>query len=173
MPVNRIPSSPVARRAFSMVEATASVVLVAVLLVGALSAAGTSARFRLATAQRDFAAALAAQLADEIAAKAYGSTTDGKIPEITSGASRASFTTIDSYNGLRESPPVGPTGVSVPGATGWVRRTTVERVVRADPSTATTSETGVKRIQIDVSFGKESRYTMTFLRTAAWEVVRN
>ncbi|MBL8964108.1 MAG: hypothetical protein KF787_02360 [Phycisphaeraceae bacterium] len=162
-----------ARRAFSMIEATVCVVLVGILLAGSLAAAGNSARDRLRTSESALAAALALDLAEEIAGKGYGSTSGGTIPTTTHTGPRATLATIDQYNGLAESPPKDPSGMTIPRTTGWTRSTAVTRVVADDPGVPTTLESGVKRVTITISRGSSTRWTCQFVRSWAWDNARN
>lgn len=160
-------------RGFSMVEATACVVLVGILLVGSLAAAGNSARDRLRTSESTLAASLALDLAEEIALKAYGSTSGGSIPTTGHTGPRASLTTIDQYHGLAESPPKDPSGATIRGTAGWTRSTSVARVSAADTSVATSEETGFKRVTITISRGAQTLGSHQFVRGSAWDTSRN
>lgn len=163
----------VACRAFSMIEATVCVVLVGILLAGSLAAAGNSARDRLRTSESSLATTLALDLAEEIAGKGYGSTTGGTIPTTTHTGPRAILTTIDQYNGLTESPPKDPSGMTIPRTTGWTRNAAVTRVTAADPGVSTTQETGVKRVTITISRGSSTLWSCQFVRSWAWDDSRN
>lgn len=160
-------------RAFTLVETVISIVLVSVLLVAALTAAGASARFRQSTSSRDFASLLASDLTEEMAGKLYGSTTGGSILTTTLAGNRSTTTNIDQYNGLTESPPVTWAGTAVSGATGWTRSTVVERVLVKSPDTITTDETGIKRVTITVSRGTTVFARVRFIRSYAWDTSRN
>lgn len=160
-------------RGFTLIEAVMGMLLVSVLLAGALSAAGASARMRQAASDRDFGGTLAADLCEEIAQKGYGTTAGGTIATTNTAGSRASLTTIDQYNGLDEQPPVTSLGGGITGSTLWRRQTTVRRVTVADPSIETTSETGVKSITISVSRSGAAVFEMQMLRTSGWDVSRN
>ncbi len=160
-------------RGFTLVEAIASIVLVGVLLIAALSAAGASASMRQNASSRDFAAMLAADLAEEIDLKGYGGTTGGTITGAILAGTRATFTTIDDYNGLEERPPVTGAGVTIDGAANYSRQTAVQRVTLADPTAATTTETGVKRITITVYRSGTALQELQIIRTRAWDLSRN
>jgi prepilin-type N-terminal cleavage/methylation domain-containing protein len=167
------PSPARTLRAFTLVETIISIVLVSVLLVAALTAAGASARFRQSTTSRDFASLLASDLAEEMAGKLYGSTGGGTISTTALTGNRSATTNIDQYHGLTESPPVTWAGTAVSGATGWTRSAEVTRVLAKSPDTATTDETGVKRVTITVSKGSTVYAKVRFLRTYAWDTSRN
>ncbi len=159
---------PRGRTGFTLVEAVIAIVLVGVLLTGALTAAGASARMRWSAADRDLAAGLAIDLVEEIAQKGYGSTTAGPIAETMASGSRAALSTIDAYNGLLEEPPVRADGKPIPAAANLMRLTAVERVSASDPSSTGTAETGVKRVTVTVYRGSTALYAAQFLRTSAW-----
>lgn len=172
--MNRFSTHPSSSRpGFTLVEATIGALLVGIVLAGALSAVGASARMRLSSLQRDYGGMLADDLAQEIAQKSYGAATGGAIGTVSTSGSRAALTTVDQYNGLDEQPPVTSAGGKISGATGWRRITSVYRVVAASPSTATTAETGVKAVKITVYRGSTPTFEMSLLKTQTWDLSRN
>ncbi len=89
-----------ARRGFTLVEVIVCTVLVGVMMVASLSAAGTAARFRQSATDREFGDALATDLAEEIASKAYGTTTSGAIAGAIVSGARGALTTIDAFRSM-------------------------------------------------------------------------
>ena len=91
-----------AQRAFSMIEATISIVIVAGMLVAAVTTVGAAARARQTMTGRELGALLAQQLMSEILPLAYEEPEDTpafglESPESTD--SRAAYDDVDDYHG--------------------------------------------------------------------------
>lgn len=104
-------SSPIRRgrgaRAFSLVEAVISTVIVATMFAAAITAAGVAARDRRIQAEQRTGEALARMLMSEIMAQRYADPGGGTIlgrdaNKLTD--SRATWTDVDDYNTLYERP---------------------------------------------------------------------
>ena len=150
------------RTAFTLVEACIAMAIVGVMLVAAMTVAGSSARARFAQQEMSRGQSLARQLLAEIVQNSYeqpGATTTTLAPE--SGETRATFNDIDDFNGWIESPPADASGTLIPGYSGWTRSVLVEWVApttSSDAFDASATETGLKRITVTVTspFGKRS-----------------
>ena len=154
------------RRAFTLVEAVFATLLVGLLLVAALSAAGASARLQGHGSDRGTGELLAEGLINEILVQAYQdpgpSPTFGPEPgKTTTPPSRINFNDVDDYNGWTESPPqnkdgsvitmTNPDGSTSPAFPGWARSVAVAWVTPSDVTVTSTTETGVKRMTVTVT----------------------
>jgi len=154
------------QRAFTLVEAVFATLLVGLLLVAALSAAGASARLQAHGSDRGTGELLAQGLMNEILVQAYQNPgpnpTFGPEPgKTTTPPSRTNFNDVDDYNGWTESPPqnkngsvitiTNPDGTTSPAFPGWGRSVAVAWVSPSDLTAASTTETGVKRMTVTVS----------------------
>jgi type II secretory pathway pseudopilin PulG len=157
------------RGAFTLVEASVSVVLVGVLLVAAMTVAARSAQTRYAQKDMTRGLSLARQLLAEIVQDAYeqpGVTTTTLGPE--SGETRATFNDVDDFNGWVESPPADATGIPIPGFAGWSRAVKVEWVtplVSGNTFNPSAVETGLKRITVTVTAPSGQISTAVALRS--------
>lgn len=127
------PRSP-ARRAFSLVEASISMLIVALMLGAGMAAMGISARDRLARAQARQGEALAARLLTEILQRRFEFPAGSGIGRAagTPTSDRTAWLDVDDYADLDESPPRDRLGRTLAGTTGWRWRARVEYV---DPGT--------------------------------------
>lgn len=156
------------RRAFTLLEATLSIVIVAVMLCAAMSLISAYGRTRSSRQDLGRAMLLAQQLMSEIVQCSYadpttGSTTFG--PE--SGETRANYNDVDDYNGLNESPPATRSGTLIPGYAGWSRSVQVSYVDPATPTTVVSTDKGVKRIVVTVKSPTGKVQTLTALRSTS------
>lgn len=165
------------RRAFSMIEVTVAMLIVAGLLVAALETIGSTASGRRAIAQRAAAAALAQDLLEEIRTKRYAGTADvagslGPTAAESVAAARAAFDDIDDYDGWSETPPVGDTGTPLPGFTGWTRSVTVRFANPTTPGTDSVTDQRVKRIEVTVRPPGGIPFTLVALRSQDADLAR-
>lgn len=163
-----IQSSRRSRTAFTILEATLSILIVSVMLCAAMSLVSAYGRTRSSRQDLSRAMLLAQQLMSEIIQCSYsdpttGSTTFG--PE--SGETRANYDDVDDYNGLSESPPVTRSGTAIPGFTGWSRSVQVSYVDPATPTTVISTDKGVKRIVVTIKSPTGKVQTLTALRSTS------
>jgi MSHA pilin protein MshD len=156
------------RSAFTLLEATLSIVIVAVMLCAAMSLVSAYGRSRNSRQDLSRAMLLAQQLMSEIVQCSYsdpttGSTTFG--PD--SGETRANYDDVDDYNGLSESPPANRAGTAIPGFTGWSRSVQVSYVDPTTPTTVISTDKGVKRIVVTVKSPSGKVQTLTALRSTS------
>jgi type II secretory pathway pseudopilin PulG len=162
------------RPAVTLVEIVVSTMIVGVLMIATLSALGGATKSSQSAGNRAVAIGLADDLMAEILKAKYvdpgTSPTFG--PETgESGTTRAAFNDVDDYNGWSEQPPAAHDGTKMDGTampvdrSDWTRRVTVDRVKVSDPTQTSTSETGIKRIQVDVDYKGTNVVEQTALRT--------
>jgi MSHA pilin protein MshD len=163
-------SSRPARRGFTLVEATISLVVVSVMMVAAMSVAGQSARSRTVQQEQVRGEALARQLLSEIMQEPYqqsGATTTVLGPE--AGETRSTYNDVDDFNGWTESPPQFANGTAIPGFTGWKRAVKVEWVsvtgLLSSAFAVSSTETGMKRITVAVTAPSGKVTTLVGLRS--------
>jgi MSHA pilin protein MshD len=141
--------------------------IVGVLMVAELNALGSATSSGKSAGNRAIALGLADDLMAEILKAKYvdpgSSPTFG--PETgESGTSRAAFNDVDDYNGWSEQPPQAQDGTALTDRSDWRRRVTIDRVTVSDPTKTSTTETGVKRICVDVDFKGTNLVEQTALR---------
>jgi MSHA pilin protein MshD len=152
----------------TMVEVVVSTMIVGVLMIAELNALGSAMSSSESAGNRAVALGLSDDLMAEILKAKYvdpgTSPTFG--PETgESGSSRAAFNDVDDYNSWSEQPPQAKDGTAMTDRSDWRRRVTVERVTASDPTTTTTTESGVKRIRVDVDFKGTNVIEQTAIRT--------
>jgi type II secretory pathway pseudopilin PulG len=158
-------------RAFTLVEATLSVLIVAVMLVAALSTLGATGLLRRQTEQVAAGPLLAQELMNEILSKAYEEPVDSPQfgrEEGESGGHREAWDDVDDYDGWSASPPEWPDDTPQVAFAGWERSVSVAWVDPAAPDQVHSSPTGVKRITVTVRRDGRMLGSLTALRTAAW-----
>lgn len=108
-------------RAFTLVEAVVSTIVVGTMFAAAVAAVGAAARDRRVQAEMRTGPALAQMLMSEILSRRFqdpdGSTTIGR--DAGEDSSRTTWDDVDDYNGLDQSPPADRSGVDLPGGKGW------------------------------------------------------
>ncbi len=138
----------------TLIEAVISIVIVATMLVAAVSSLGSFARARRSQFDRCAGGALARGLMSEILQSRYlepgedvsFGREDGELEGI-----RAAWDDVDDYNGLVESPPEIKTGQAIAGAAGWTRKVAVEYVQPSNPNQTSTTDTGLVRITVSAT----------------------
>lgn len=158
-------------RGFTIAEGAIGVLLVAGLLVSALSTAGVQVRARAEAADRIRAEGLAHDLMAEVLQMPY-SDPDDLLELFGRGVlellgSRPTYDDVDDYHGHSESPPKTRSGSPIAGYTGWARSVTIERIDVNGEAAGT--ETGLKRVTISVSRRGITLATLVAVRTAAWD----
>ncbi|MCC6286161.1 MAG: hypothetical protein IT439_12820 [Phycisphaerales bacterium] len=159
------------RRGFTIAEGAIGVLLVAGLLVSAISTAGVQARARRHAADRIRAEGLAHDLMAEVLQMHYSDPGDA-VELFGRGVgealgSRPTYDDVDDYDGHSESPPAEAGGAAIAGYTGWGRRVDVARV--DENGNVSGTETGLKRVTVTVSKGGVPLATLVAVRSAAWE----
>jgi MSHA pilin protein MshD len=154
---------------FTLVEATFSLVIVAIMMSAALATLGTAARSRNNQQETLRGITLARRLMSEIVSKSYQQAnfvTATLGPEL--GETRATFNDVDDYAGYSDSPPVDSSGSAIAGYTGWTRSVEVKWV---DASTllpvTVQAETGVKRITVTATAPSGRSWSVSAIRTAS------
>lgn len=161
-------------RGFTLVEAAVAIVIVGVMFVAAITTVASAAQSRRVIAGWRRADGLARALLYEAEQCPYGTTGGSIVPVvvITVGTpTRASFTTIDDYNGYSESSATAQDGTALTGYAGWQRSVLVERVDPADPLGSSTRSTdkGMKRITVTVRAPTGETTSLTALRSR-WSI---
>ncbi|MBN2129398.1 MAG: type II secretion system protein [Sedimentisphaerales bacterium] len=154
--------------AFTIVEAVISTIIVAFMLVAALSTVGASRCVQQETSLADRGRQLAESLMAEILRQDYQDT--GKPisfgPEADeSTATRTDFDDVDDYNGWAASPPTAKDGTVLANASGWTRTVVVVWIEPRDPAAVKSSETYAKRITVTAKYNNVSQATLVAVRT--------
>jgi Tfp pilus assembly protein PilV len=156
------------RRAFSMIEVTISTVIVAGMLVAAVTTVGAASRARQTMTGRELGVLLAQQLMSEILPQAYEEPDDmpafGR-ESAESPDSRAAYDDIDDYDGWSASPPQDKTGNVLPNLDGWRRSVTVELTRPDDLTQKAASDQGLKRIIVTVACNEVDAATLVAVRS--------
>ncbi len=158
------------RRALTLVEAVTACLVVSVLMVSAMRAAGAAGMFQYKTADRARARFLAGQLLTDVLATSYEEPVDAVVFGTESGetsSSKTNYDDVDDFNGWSESPPQDRDGAAMSDLSGWTRSVSVVWVSSTSPTTVSGSETGVKRITVTVSKGTQSLATRTAIKVKA------
>ena len=134
-------------RAFTIVEAIVSSVVMAVMLIASVQSITTIAKSRGSLLIERQAVLLCKDMITEVM-QCYYTLPAGSVD----GASRGSWLVINDYNGYTELPPSTITGTPITGYDGWTRTVLVELVNPADPNgAAVVTDMGLKRLTVTVT----------------------
>ena len=161
------------RRAFSLVEALVSVMLVGLLIVAGLKSLDASTRRGTVEVDRLRARSLASDFLNEILLQPYQEPDGADHPLLgpESGeatGNRTLFDDVDDYAGWTSSPPSDPSGMPIPSLVGWTRSVSVQW---ADPTTlavVASPSTGLKKITVTVQKGGGTPTTLIGYRSFGW-----
>ena len=149
-------------RAFTIVEAIVSSVVMAVMLVTSVRAITSISKSRGSLLVERQATLLCKDLMTEIM-QCYYTLPTGSVD----GISRASWITISDYNGFSELPPSTISGTPITGYDGWTRTVLVELVNPAAPNgSAVVTDMGLKRITVTVTNPKGRSASLVALRSS-------
>lgn len=158
------------RAGFSLIEVTFATLLIGIMLLASLRTVGgvLSQRGRTETEVR--ALLLGQQLLTEILSRDYSDPTSTPVfgRESSEAAQRLDFDDVDDYHQWNESPPTDLNGTALTGATGWQRRVTVQFVNAAAPETIVASDSGAKRITVDVYENSTLRSSLKAVKCTGW-----
>jgi prepilin-type N-terminal cleavage/methylation domain-containing protein len=155
------------RSGLSLLEVLISTMLIGVCLVAALRAVGMTLSTQTGLSDGAVAEALACDLLTEILAKDYQDSTQAATLQADLDerpTDKTSFDDVDDYHLWQESPPQDRQGQTIAGLTGWQRSVRVEFVEAADPTRDATSDTGLKRITVEVAKSGQLRASQSGLR---------
>jgi Tfp pilus assembly protein PilV len=141
-------------RGLTLVEAVMACLVVSILMVSAMRAAGMVARYQFVTSDRARARFLAGQLMTDVLSYSYQDPLVTPVFGIEIGevaTNKTTFNDVDDFNGWSESPPQDRDGNTMSELNGWRRSVSVAWVSSANLSTVSASETGIKRITVTVS----------------------
>ena len=160
------------RPAFTIVEATISTVIVAVMLVAALNTVGVSRSTQHRVAMMGRGQLLAEDLMAEILRQRY------QEPEQTGtfgretgelATVRSAYDDVDDYDGWSAGPPKAKDGTTLTNSTGWKRTVAVARVDPQNPSQTAATETGAKRITVTAFYRDVPQATLVAVKTLDWQ----
>lgn len=159
------------RLGLSLIEVTISVVIVAVMMVAALTTVSGVMHARQVSQNRQVARTLAETLMAEIMSKEYqdpdtvGESFGQETGEAATG-NRSLFDDVDDYDGWSANPPQWSDGVVVPNRQDWTRSVDVFCTSPADLNMELPNswDFGLKRITVTVSYGGEEMVTLVAIR---------
>jgi type II secretory pathway pseudopilin PulG len=159
------------RRGFSLIEATFSVILVAVMFAAVMTTVGAARVVRYKTDGRSRGSTLAHDLMAEILQAPYeepdGPAALGRDPS-ESGVDRADFDDIDDYDDWDSSPPELRDGTPLSLPAGWSRAVEVRWIVADNLAITSGTETNAKRIVVIVKHNNVTMAQITAIRTRAF-----
>jgi Tfp pilus assembly protein PilV len=153
------------RRAFTLVEAAISMVIVSVMLAAALATVGAAAGARGSQAEWRMAGTLGESLLSEVMQADFGSES---IAAPMAEPTRSEFATVDHYDALVDDPPTNRSGEPIPGAQAWRRSVSVQRVPADNPFNGSLSPgapSPIKRIRVSVVSPRGTSTQFTGLRS--------
>jgi prepilin-type N-terminal cleavage/methylation domain-containing protein len=159
-------SNSTGRPGFTLIEASACVIIVGVLMIAAVQTLGGAIRARLLQQDQSRGLALAKQLMDEIVQCRYVDPNTSAVFGPESGESaRSQFNDVDDYDKWQEKPPKTRAGADMTAFANWNRKVDVSWVDPNDPATTVSSDQGLKRIIVSVTSPRGRVTTLTALRS--------
>jgi len=155
---------------FTLVEVVISFLIVGIMLVVALNTVGSVFRSYAIARERQQGYTLAADLMAEILQTRYEDPNDTPTFGLETGESstpRNDYDDVDDYDGWSVSPPQARDGSSVPNSEGWTRIARVWWVPVLDPTTEVSSETGLKKVEVEVISPSGKQYKIKALRSSS------
>ncbi len=156
------------RRAFTIVEAVISTIIVAIMFVAALNTVGASRRIQQQTVVAVEGRQLAESLLAEVLRQSYEDPNGSPVFGLEAGeaaATRADFDDVDDYHGWSAAPPVAKDGTPLANVSGWTRTVAVVWIHPHDPAVVKASETRAKRITVTASYNNATLATLVAVRT--------
>jgi Tfp pilus assembly protein PilV len=159
-------------RAFTLIEAIGSVLIVAVMFVAVMATVGAARMSQYKMSGRSRGTVLVQDLMAEILQAAYedpdtpGAFLGADVSETTS--TRADFDDVDDYDGWYASPPQQQDGTVMPDLSGWSRQVGVVWINTSDTGTGVGAETGAKRISVTVKHNGMLMAHLVAVRTSAF-----
>jgi type II secretory pathway pseudopilin PulG len=157
------------RRAFTIVEAVISTIIVAVMFVAALNTVGASRLTQHRAALISRGQLLAESLMSEILRQSYQEPSDTPLFGREAGelaTSRANYDDVDDYHGWAATPPQTKEGTIVANAMGWKQTVKVEWVDPAHPQQVKATESGAKRITVTISCNAVPQASLVAVKAA-------
>ena len=158
----------VRRRGVSLVECVFAVLMTSLLVWGSMEALRASTMQKTESENCLRARLLALELISEASAEAYadpsGTAVFGKEADET-GPARSSFDDVDDYVSYSETPICDRSGAAYANSAGWSRTVTVRRVQANDFDATAGSETGYKRIDVNVLYDGRIVESLSVIRT--------
>jgi len=158
-------------KAFTMVEAAVSILVVGAMLVAALTTVSGARLAAQSNAEACRGYALAQELMSEILRQHYQEPdrtprfgTEGMQEE---GSSRRYYDDVDDYHQWSASPPQDKDGGTLSGFDGWRRTVTVPWVLPTDGNAYSSVETDAKKITVTVSHNGRLIASVVAVRTSA------
>ncbi|MFN0137764.1 MAG: hypothetical protein ACKVS9_16790, partial [Phycisphaerae bacterium] len=145
--------------------------VVSITLVAALSTVSAAKTTQKTIADRQLAQELARALLTEIVEQVYEEPvlTPGFGPEAgEADGTRRAFDDVDDFNGWTANPPQYRDGTFKTGLNDWTETATIERVGIAALESALSSDSGIKRVSVEVQYKGKPLARMVALRTNAW-----
>lgn len=155
---------------FTLVEVVISILVVGIMLVAALNTVGGVFRNYAIAQERQQAYTLTSQLMAEILQARYEDPNDPPAFGLETGESttpRTGYDDVDDFDGWSVSPPQARDGSIMPNSEGWTRVVRVRWVDTLDPTTELSSETGLKKIEVEVISPRDKKFSIVALRASS------
>ncbi|MGH7243449.1 MAG: hypothetical protein ACREJD_08545 [Phycisphaerales bacterium] len=158
-----------ARSGITLIEcAGASIILGLMITAGLRAAAGAGAAQAL-SARALTGSLLAEGLMNEVTSLAYAEPSGAATMGLDAGevaSNKSTFDDVDDFDNWTESPPKAPDNVAIANMTKWSRSVRVYRAATGSPQSNSATETGLKRIEITVSYSGKVVCKLKALRAA-------
>jgi prepilin-type N-terminal cleavage/methylation domain-containing protein len=164
------------RRGFTLMETVISTVVLSLLVVAGLNAAGALGQARRSLGDRALAQGMAQSLLAEVVAMPYEDAQDKTEAlglEPGENVERSSWDDVDDSNGLMESPPLDAAGNPISDEPGWERTVLVEWVELSGGEIKDVGgESGLKRVTVSVRRGGRLLAEAIALRSEGWDAAK-
>jgi len=161
--------SRTSRSGITLIECAGASIILGLMITAGLRAAAGAGAAQAISARALTGSLLAEGLVNEVSALAYaepsGGTTFG-LDAAEIATDKATFDDVDDFDNWTESPPKAPGGAAISGMSRWTRSVRVYRALASAPETNSVSESGLKRIEVTVSYAGRAVYKLNALRAS-------
>jgi len=153
----------------TLIECAGASIILGLMITAGLRAAAGAGAAQAVSARTLTGTLLAEALLNEVSSLDYaepsGATTLG-IDAAEIAGNKSTFDDVDDFDYWNESPPKTPDGTGIANMTKWSRSVRVYRSLTNSPESTSATETGLKRIEVTVSYSDKVVCTLKALRAA-------
>jgi len=156
-------------KGITLIECAGASIILGLMITAGLRAAAGAGAAQAISARTLSGTLLAEGLLNEITQLPYADPSGSAIFGIDAGevaGNKSTFDDIDDFDNWSESPPKSPENTTLPNMTKWSRSVRIYRALTSSPESNSATETGLKRIEVTVSYSGKIVCLLKALRAA-------
>lgn len=161
--------SRTSRSGITLIECAGASIILGLMITAGLRAAAGAGAAQAISARSLTGSLLAEGLVNEVTALAYVEPSGSATLGLDSGevaSDKTTFDDVDDFDNWTESPPKAPGGTAISGMSRWTRSVRVYRALASAPDSNSATESGLKRIEVSVSYAGKVVYKLNALRAS-------